>query len=265
MLGELRGQMLEELDYRAEAGRQRAFATAFAGSDRLVVPAVVAAAPKVLVSEWVDGVTLGSLTHERAIDPTRQDRRDRYAHTVVETLLSSPERVGLLHADPHPGNFLALTDGRLAMIDYGSVAVLPGGVPPVLARILGHVVRGERALMMRLLRSEGFLADGVGDDVAAEEVLTYLSALADPLRVQRFHFDRAWTRRQGTQLAHNPAYWRSARALALPPHYLLVVRVLSGWMNILAQLDCTVAVRDLALRWLPGFAELPDGSAESWR
>ena len=55
----------------------------------------------------------------------------------------------------------------------------------------------------------------------------------------------------------DPAYWRTGRALTLPPRHLLVVRVLSGWMNILAQLDCTVAVRDLARRWLPGFVDDP--------
>ena len=143
MVAELRARMLDELDYRAEADRQRAFAAAFAGSDRLVVPRVVASAPKVLVSEWVDGMTLGALTRGPAADAEEQARRDRLAHTVVETLLSSPARVGMLHADPHPGNFMTLTDGRLAMIDYGAVAPLPDGMPPALARILRHVANGE--------------------------------------------------------------------------------------------------------------------------
>ncbi len=74
-----------------------------------------------------------------------QARRDRHAHTIVEALLSSPARIGLLHADPHPGNFLTLADGRLAMIDFGAVAALPGGIPPLLARILRHVADGEVA------------------------------------------------------------------------------------------------------------------------
>jgi predicted unusual protein kinase regulating ubiquinone biosynthesis (AarF/ABC1/UbiB family) len=261
VVGELRDQMLEELDYRAEADRQRAFAAAFAGGDRIVVPAVVAAAPKVLVSEWVDGPTLGALTHHPAVDATDQAVRDRHAHTVVETLLSSPARVGLLHADPHPGNVLLLPDGRLAMVDYGSVAALPGGVPPVLARLLGHVANGEAAPMMRLLRAEGFL--DASDAPAPDDVLAYLGVLADPLRVPRFHFDRTWTRRHAARVVRDPAYWHTARALALPPHYLMLVRVLSGWMNVLAQLDCTVAVRDLARHWLPGFAEVTGGAEEA--
>jgi predicted unusual protein kinase regulating ubiquinone biosynthesis (AarF/ABC1/UbiB family) len=251
VIRELRERMLDELDYRAEADRQRAFAAAYARSDRLVVPAVVAAAPKVLITQWADGITLGALAQHSAADPADQARRDRHAHTVIETMLASPARVGRLHADPHPGNFLVLTDDRLAMIDYGSVAALPGGIPPVLARILRHLANGEPAPLMRLLHAEGF----VTGDVTPEDVLAYLGALGDPLRVERFHFHRAWTRRQGAQIVHDPAFWRTGRALTLPPRHLLVVRVLSGWMNILAQLDCTVAVRALAQRWLPGFAD----------
>jgi predicted unusual protein kinase regulating ubiquinone biosynthesis (AarF/ABC1/UbiB family) len=243
LVGELRERLLEELDYRAEAHRQRAFAAAFAGHEALVVPAVIASAPKVIVSEWLDGVTLGSLTEQPAADAVEQGRRDRHAHTVIETMLSSPTRLGLLHADPHPGNFMALDDGRLGMIDYGAVAALPGGIPPVLVRILRHIADSDPAAMMALLRTEGFV---VGD-VEADDVLRALGALGDPLRVDRFHFHRGWT----TDMSGHA--FETGRALTLPPRYLMVVRVLSGWMNILAQLDCTVGVRGIAQTWLPGF------------
>jgi predicted unusual protein kinase regulating ubiquinone biosynthesis (AarF/ABC1/UbiB family) len=253
VMRELRERMLDELDYRAEADRQRTFAAAFARDEALVVPAVVASAPKVLVSEWLDGVSLGAIMGRPAVDGADQARRDRYAHTVLETMFSSPARLGLLHADPHPGNFLALADGRLAMIDYGAVATLPGGIPPVLARILRHVADAEPDAMMDLLRAEGFLAR----DVAADDVLRYIGALGDPLRVERFHFHRAWMKRQGERVVNlrGRAYWETGRALTLPAQYLLVVRVLSGWTNALAQLDCTAAARGLAERWLPGFAD----------
>jgi predicted unusual protein kinase regulating ubiquinone biosynthesis (AarF/ABC1/UbiB family) len=255
VMRELRERMLEELDYRAEADRQRAFAAAFAGDEALVVPAVVASAPKVLVSEWMEGVTLGALINRPAAYAVDQARRDRHAHTVLETMFSSPARLGLLHADPHPGNFMALADGRLAMIDYGAVAALPGGIPPVLARILRHVADAEPTALMDLLRVEGFIAR----DVAAEDVLRYIGALGDPLRVERFHFHRGWMKRQGERVVNlrGRGYWETGRALTLPAKYLLVVRVLSGWMNILAQLDCTVTMRSLARRWMPGFVGAP--------
>jgi len=214
--------MLDELDYRAEADPQRAFGAACSRDERLVVPAVVAAAPKVLVSEWADGVTLGAFADHGGADAAR---RDRHAHTIIEMLLSSPARLGMLHADPHPGNFLVLTDDRLAMIDYGSVAFLPDGVPPALVQILRHVAEGDPVPMMRLLRAEGF----VTGDVIPEDVLAYLGALADPLREEHFHFNRVWARRQAGRVVRDRGSWG-------------VGRVLSGWMHIVAQLDCTVPV-----------------------
>ncbi|MEV5212488.1 AarF/UbiB family protein [Micromonospora sp. NPDC053740] len=44
--------------------------------------------------------------------------------------LAAPARAGGLPADPHPGNFLLLPDGRLGVLDFGSVARLPNGLRP---------------------------------------------------------------------------------------------------------------------------------------
>jgi len=247
LLRELRARMLDELDYRAEADRQRLFAREFSGRE-LVVPRVVASAPAVIVSEWLDGEPLGTLIGAGVPEATR----DRYATTIVETMLSSPARLGMLHADPHPGNFMILRDGRLAMIDFGAVAALPDGFPPALARLFTLLARGDADGMLALLRAEGF----AGADVSADEVLRYVGALADPLRVERFHLHREWMRTQGDRVVNlrSRAFWETGRRLALPPEHLLVVRVLSGWINILAQLDCTVGVRGIAREWIPHFA-----------
>jgi predicted unusual protein kinase regulating ubiquinone biosynthesis (AarF/ABC1/UbiB family) len=252
VMRELRARTLEELDYRDEADRQRAFAAEFGGGEHLHVPAVVASSPKVLVSEWLDGPSLATLLGQPAHGPVGRAARDRYGHTIVETMFSSPVRLGLLHADPHPGNFMLLPDGRLAMVDYGAVAAMPGGIPPVLASTLRHIADGEPEAMMALLRAEGFVAADVGPD----DVLAYIGALANPLRVPRFRFDRAWMAAQGARVAdlRGAAYRDTGRALTLPADHLVFLRVLTGWMNVLAQLDCTVAVRGIVERWVPAFA-----------
>ena len=64
LLQELTDRMSEELDYRSEASNQRTFAKAFAGDPHVLVPRVVASAPKVLISEWVDGRPLASIIRE---------------------------------------------------------------------------------------------------------------------------------------------------------------------------------------------------------
>ena len=66
LIAELKARVAEELDYGLEADAQRAFAAAFADDPQIVVPRVVASAPKVIVSEWVDGT------------PLSQDHRHRH-------------------------------------------------------------------------------------------------------------------------------------------------------------------------------------------
>ncbi|GAA1847072.1 AarF/ABC1/UbiB kinase family protein [Pseudonocardia ailaonensis] len=248
LVRELRERTLEEVDYRIEADRQRAFAAALGDRPGLRVPRVVASSPKVLVSEWLDGVPLREYLGGRG---SEQDR-DRWGHTIVETMFASPALVGMLHADPHPGNFLVLDDGDLGMIDFGAVATLPDGVPPVLVEILRLTAAEESTALTRLLRDEGFLAPGAD----SADVLRWVGALADPLRAERFHFTEEWIARQGERVANptNRAYRDTGRALMFPAEYVLVMRVLSGWMNILARLDCTVSARALVERWIPGFA-----------
>jgi predicted unusual protein kinase regulating ubiquinone biosynthesis (AarF/ABC1/UbiB family) len=253
LIREVRERMLEELNYRSEAEHQRHFAAVLDGDPNIRVPAVLASAPKVIVSEWLDGPPLSRLIQEPSTGPEDQAERDRIAHIVVELMFSSPARLGLLHADPHPGNFLMLSDGRIGVIDFGAVAVLPEGLPPVLGQILRYAADREADAMMTLLRDERF----VTGDVPAEDVMRWLGSMADPLRVEEFHANRAWIAKQGARVANvnSNAYRQTGRALNLPAEHMLVARVCGGWMNILAQINCTVRARGIAWEWVPSFAD----------
>ena len=253
LIKEVRERMLEELDYRSEAEHQRHFGAVLDGDPDIRIPAVLASAPKVIVSEWLDGPPLSRLIQEPATGPSDQAERDRIADIMVHLMFSSPARLGLLHADPHPGNFLMLADGRIGVIDYGAVAVLPDGLPPVLGRILRYAADREADLMMTLLRDERF----VTGDVPAEDVMRWLGSMADPLRVDEFHADRAWIAKQGARVANveSNAYKQTGRSLNLPAEHMLVARVCGGWMNILSQIDCTVRARAVAWEWVPSFAD----------
>src|SRR4051794_18980431 len=111
LVAELQARVAEELDYGLEAEAQQAFAEEFRGDPEFTVPAVVAHTDKVLVSEWVEST--GSLA--RLIADGTQEERDHYGSLYVRFLFEGPVRAGLLHADPHPGNFrlLPTTDGGL--------------------------------------------------------------------------------------------------------------------------------------------------------
>src|SRR5690606_21922802 len=72
LLGELRERLAEELDHELEAEAQRTFAEAYAGDEEIYVPSVVAAAPQVLVTDWVDGTPLAKLIRDG--EPEQRNR-----------------------------------------------------------------------------------------------------------------------------------------------------------------------------------------------
>jgi predicted unusual protein kinase regulating ubiquinone biosynthesis (AarF/ABC1/UbiB family) len=252
LIAELRDRMIEELDYRDEADNQRAFAAAFADDPEIRVPRVVASAPKTVVSEWITGTPLSQI-----IRSGDQPTRDEAGRLLAEFHYASPPRAGLLHADPHPGNFQLMPDGRLAVIDFGAVARLPGGSPMVLQLMTRMALLGESERLMQLLRTEGFIRPGMRLD--PEGVLSYLGPFAEPLRSERFRFSRRWLQRQAERVGdmRGPDF-RTGRALNLPPRHLLIHRVTFGTLAVLCQLGAEVPLRGIVARWQPSSIEDPE-------
>lgn len=255
LVAEVRERALEELDYQLEAEAQRVFADAFADDPAYVVPGVVATSGTVLVTEWMD--SRGSLAH--VIRDGTQAERDHYGTLMARFLLDAPRRTGLLHADPHPGNF-RLVDGaegelgRLGVLDYGAVARLPEGQLP---RSIGSLVRialtDDYDEFVAALREEGFIRDKVRIDPAA--VRTYLGPFIDPAGEEEFTFSREWMQEQ-FQRVNDPrsdAYSTMVR-LNLPPSYMLIHRTFAGAVGVLSQLGATVPFRGILEESLPGFA-----------
>ena len=248
LLAELRERVAEELDYRREAAAQQAFAAAYAGDPDVCVPGVVCVSDHVLVSEWLGGIPLA-----RIIAGGTAAQRDRAGTLMIRFLFSGPARAGLLHADPHPGNFRLLAGGRLGVLDFGAVDRLPDGFPPVFGRVLRLMHEGgDLARLEDEFRSHGYLRDGVSIDLTA--LRAFLAPLAEPSRAESFRFSREWLRTETMQAS---ALGSSSvlRRLNLPPSYILIHRVLAAGLGVLCQLECEVPFRAEVLRWMPGYAD----------
>jgi len=248
LLAELRARIVEELDYALEADAQRAFASAYSGDPEVLVPRVVASAPKVLVSEWIDGVPLA-----RIIASGDRAQRDHAGNLLALLHFSAPQRARLLHADPHPGNFRLLPDGRLGVIDFGAVARLPGGLPEPVGRLTRLALDGDADAVLAGLKAEGFIRPDVTVDAA--RVLRYVRPMLEPLAHDTFRFTRKWMRTEAARIAdpRNEAA-QVGRQLNLPPSYLLIHRVTIGSIGVLCQLDAEAPYRQIVERWQPGFA-----------
>jgi len=279
LITELRDRVSEELDYEQEARSQQEHAEEFAADPDVVIPEVVHRSDQVLVTEWMDGVPLADVIADGA-----PEQRDRAGQLLARFLFSGPARTGLLHADPHPGNFRLLppADGtdeaqeddgarrtgegdatgqwRLGVLDFGTVDRLPGGLPQPIGDSLRLALEGEARAVYGLLREEGFVKDSV--DLDPDAVLDYLLPIIEPAQAEEFTFTRSWMRNQAARIAdpRSPAY-QLGKQLNLPPSYLLIHRVTLSTIGVLCQLGATVRLRAELSQWLPGFD--PQGAAES--
>lgn len=246
LVAELAERINEEADYDREAAAQQQAAAGFAGHLEFTVPPVLQHTSKVMVSEWVPGVGLREVA-----DRGRADRNElglRY----VRFLFAGPSECGLLHADPHPGNFKVLPDGRLGAVDFGLVERLPDGLPESMGRLIRIAAGGDGAAVVAGLAEEGFIA-GDPAKVDPDELLAYLSPFVEPALVPRFSFNRDWMRSTLRRVGDAKLHGKVVRQLNLPPNYLLIHRVWLGGIAVLSQLDVEADFRSVLAEYLPGW------------
>jgi ubiquinone biosynthesis protein len=137
-----------ELDFRHEADAMAEMALLLEGSG-VRVPAVYTqySTRRLLVQERFDGFTVSD---RAGLEAAGIDRRE-VAQALLRTTIDQVLRLGVFHADPHPGNIFVFHDGTLGLIDFGAI----GRLDPIQQ---AAVVDMLFALMQR---DVGLLRDGV--------------------------------------------------------------------------------------------------------
>lgn len=244
VIDELYESTVSELDYRLEADTQRVFAAEFAGDPLIRVPSVLASAPKVLVTEWAHGRALSKIAAEGS-----PEERNRTAELLSEFQFSSPSRAGMMHGDPHPGNFLLGDDGRMVVLDFGASIPLPNGFPSVLTAMMRLALENRGDELVALMTRAGYVGRGGMDSADA---MAFLGPFIEPMREPSFQFDRAWM--QGILAVYGDfsgREFRTARSFTLPREYVLIHRVLSASVGMLCQLQATAPYQQIVRRWMP--------------
>jgi predicted unusual protein kinase regulating ubiquinone biosynthesis (AarF/ABC1/UbiB family) len=174
VLRELRERALEELDLEHEAGVQRRFHRALRSHPHLTAPAPVTRLSHhdVLVSEWADGVPM-----HHAADP------DTAAARLLVFVIGSA-RFGTIYADADPDDVLVLSDGRLAILDYGLTRTVDADRLDVSAAALEAFTNDDADTFGSALGQLGWLpsSHAVEALALAREALGELAA-AEPVRL----------------------------------------------------------------------------------
>ena len=120
IVDELAGRIFEELNYNQEGLNAEKFAELYGHIEEIYIPKIYwsYSGKRVLTMEWIEGTKLTNIKEIQAqgIDATH------LVEVGVNCSLRQLLEHGFFHADPHPGNLLAMPDGRLAYLDFGMMS-----------------------------------------------------------------------------------------------------------------------------------------------
>jgi len=150
---ELRERVMEELDYEYEAQNQRSFARAYREHPFIYVPEVITrlSRRRVLVTELVEGMgfeQVKELPHEE---------RSRFGEIVFRGSFGSIYHLQHFNADPHPGNYVLLGDGRVAFLDFGMTKKLDHEQIVLEQRAVDAAFHEDPELLRKALHDLGFV------------------------------------------------------------------------------------------------------------
>lgn len=167
MVDQFRRSLMSELDYRKEAANQRLLGEKLSGYRRIVVPQPVDdyTTSRVLTMDYLEGRSVSSIGPVGRTDLDSSGLAEELLGAYLDQVLVH----GFFHADPHPGNVLLTSDGRLALVDLGMVSRLSSEVQGQLLRLLLAVSSGDGPAAAEALDHLGTrLEDYDGDRLESE-------------------------------------------------------------------------------------------------
>ncbi len=131
---------LNELDFRRELRNLQSFRRNFTDDETVVFPRPYAelASGRVLTMEHLKGIAVADSKRLAKLDIDRDELARRGSNVFIQMIF----RDGFYHADPHPGNFLALPNGKVGLLDAGMVGRIDGKLRKQIEDVL--IAAGDR-------------------------------------------------------------------------------------------------------------------------
>jgi predicted unusual protein kinase regulating ubiquinone biosynthesis (AarF/ABC1/UbiB family) len=192
VLDDIERTLAAELDYAQEARAMDEFRAALAQPlPEVVVPAVCheLSTPQLLAMQALPGLHLD----EWLAGGPGQAERDRFGQLIFDSFMRMVFELGRLHADPHPGNYLFMPDGRLGLLDFGCTRALPRAFVEPLARAWSAALAPAcDAALHRAYQDLGLIDAGLDLERFRRELRPALAPLLDwqlaPFRAPLFDF-----------------------------------------------------------------------------
>ncbi len=229
---EIRERVLEELDYEYEAQNQRSFARAYRDHPFVYVPDVLTrlSRRRVLVTEYVEGMQF------EQVKQLPGEQRSRFGEIVFRGSFGSIYHLQHFNADPHPGNFILMDDGRVAFLDFGMTKRLDLEQITLEQQAIDAIVRDDPEALRSSLHDLGFVKNP--SQLDAERLMEHVKAVGGwYMEDAEIEIDAA--RVMGIiESTHDPRseYFDLIRRESVPAEELMGRRMEIGVVAVLGQL-----------------------------
>lgn len=149
---ELSERLAEELDYKREAKSMSLYAEILKGEAEIFVPEVVAelSTDRLLTANWLQGQSI--LNYKDA----SQDVRNQLAMNMFRAWYVPLYQYGVIHGDPHLGNYTVRDDLGINLLDYGCVRVFPASFVGGVIDLYHALQTNDTALAVHAYETWGF-------------------------------------------------------------------------------------------------------------
>lgn len=242
---ELAARILEECDYEREARRSATFRGLLETDPAHMVPAVVAdrSARRVLTTEKIDGVSFA-----RFVASASQEQKDRTGRIIYDACFRLLFGRAVFNADPHPGNYLFIDDGRVAFLDFGCARSFEKDMIDRWKRFARAVVRGDQKDFREAFIAMGFVSPKEKKfDWGAQWDATQF--LYRPFLEKDFRFEPEYiSKSYDILMFQNPNKMR----MGTPPEWLFLNRLQWGLFAVLTELRARAPWGELWREYIEG-------------
>lgn len=238
---DIRCKLEMEVDYEQEARNMEIAFPAFSKEDGVVVPRVYPelSTRRVLTMDYLEGVHL----HDFLAAKPSQDERDRYAALIVMSNFRLSYSHNLLHADPHPGNYFFMPDGRVGLIDFGCCCRYTEEEIDFMSEAERAIEGSEEMLRCALIRAGDLTPRHAADSKRMNLMRKWADWVWEPMRREGvFDFGDPDYFRRGTEIYGELTRRRYFRSL---PLNTWLGKTFIGMRALLARLGARVDFRSI--------------------
>ncbi|GGF37133.1 ABC1 kinase family protein [Echinicola rosea] len=243
-MAEVEERLLEETDYELEVRRSKEISSECSHIPHLAFPTYYEAlsCERVIVMDWLEGKHI----KEWLLTDPSQEARNRIGQALWDFYHHQVHELKQVHADPHPGNFIMMDNGKLGIIDFGCVKVIPGDFYLGYFSLIKKELVANKDELDKIFYDLEFISD---KDTAEEKVFfkavfkEMISLIGRPFHEDWFDFaDDAYFDQifELSDRVSNDKMFKKSRQARGSKHGLYVNRTYFGLYSLLNQLQAKV-------------------------